>query len=179
MKKSEPSVTSPVISLVVAVSENGVIGTDGTLPWHLPADLRHFKALTMGKPVLMGRKTYESIGRPLPGRRNIVVTRSSDWSQEGVHVVHDIESGIRAAAPCDDLMIIGGGEIYARTLERADRIYLTRVHVIVEGDTTFPTLDLEDWTCIDQQAHEPGPDGVGYTFLTYVRKRPVGPHTDL
>lgn len=170
MNQPGPSAHSPTISLVVAVSENGVIGTDGALPWHLPVDLRHFKALTMGKPILMGRKTFESIGKPLPGRLNIVVTRSREWTADGVIVVHDIAAGIKAAARHEDLMIIGGGEIYARTISLASRVYLTRVHLEVEGDTLFPDLDPKDWVCIEKLAHESVPGEVGCTFLTYARK---------
>lgn len=135
------------ISLVAAVADNGVIGADGGMPWHLPADLAHFKRLTMGKPVLMGRLTWESIGKPLPGRRNLVLTRDPHWRAEGAERVSSMRGAIEAAdkqgAP--ELMVIGGAEVYRQALPHARRIYLTRVHAEPWGDTLFPELDPDEW----------------------------------
>lgn len=135
------------VSLVVAMAENNVIGKDGDLPWHIPADLKHFKAVTMGKPIVMGRRTYESIGRPLPGRLNIVVTRDPSRQWDGVEAVQSLSDALdRAAADgADEIMIIGGGDLYRAALPTAQRIYLTRVHEAVEGDTVFPDLDPAEW----------------------------------
>ncbi|HRK17720.1 MAG TPA: dihydrofolate reductase [Hyphomicrobiaceae bacterium] len=142
----------PVISIIVAVARNGVIGRDGKMPWHNPSELAYFKATTMGKPIIMGRKTYQSIGRALPGRRNIVVTRDRGFSAAGVETVASLDAAIAratvpqpgAAAP-DEIMIIGGGQIYAEALPRAARVYLTRIDASPEGDATFPPLDPARW----------------------------------
>ncbi len=141
-----------MISLIVAAAENGVIGRDGDLPWRQPGDLRRFKALTMGKPIVMGRKTRESIGRPLPGRQNIVVSRRPGLEFEGAEVVTSAEAAIAAAAGADEIMIIGGSEIYALFLPLADRVYLTRVHAEVQGDARFPALG-SDWQLISDERH--------------------------
>ncbi|MGC1459669.1 MAG: dihydrofolate reductase [Steroidobacteraceae bacterium] len=143
----------PLISLLVAVSENGVIGRDRGMPWHLPDDLKHFKSLTLGKPVLMGRKTYESIGRPLPGRTNLVLTRATDWSVPGVTVVADLDAAIRAAGSAPEMVVAGGAQVYALALPRATRIHLTRIHAIIAGDTRLPQLDLGDWFELSRQLH--------------------------
>lgn len=134
-----------MISLIVAVSTNDVIGADGDLPWRLSDDLKRFKAVTMGKPVVMGRKTYESIGRPLPGRQNIVVTRQDSFMADGCDVVRSTAEAIAAARGADEIMVIGGSQIYAAFLPLAERIYLTRVHTEVEGDVFFPPLDNQEW----------------------------------
>lgn len=138
---------SPRVSLVVAMAENNVIGKDGGLPWHIPADLKYFKAVTMGKPIVMGRRTYESIGRPLPGRLNIVVTRDPSRRWDGVEAVQSLPKALERAAAdgADEIMIIGGGDLYRAALPLAHRIYLTRVHEAVEGDTVFPDLDPAEW----------------------------------
>jgi dihydrofolate reductase len=141
-----------MISLIVAASENGVIGRDGDLPWRQSDDLRRFKAITMGKPVVMGRKTWESIGRPLPGRQNIVVSRQPGLEIEGADVVANAAATIDVAAGAAEIMIIGGSEIYALFLPVADRIYLTRVHVDVKGDARFPALG-NDWQLISDERH--------------------------
>lgn len=141
-----------MISLIVAVSDNGVIGRDGDLPWRQPDDLRRFKAVTMGKPIVMGRKTWESIGRPLPGRQNIVVTRQTGLTLEGADVVASADAAVAAAAGADEVMIIGGSEIYALFLPLADRVYLTRVHAEVEGDAYFPDLD-DAWRLVSDERH--------------------------
>jgi dihydrofolate reductase len=143
-----------MISLVVAVSTNGVIGRDGELPWHLPDDLRNFRRLTTGKPIVMGRKTYESIGRPLPDRHNIVMTRDTGFEAPGCDVVATPEAALAAAADAAEVMIIGGAGIYDTFLSIADRIYLTRVHTEVEGGVSFPALDSGDWRQRSLEPHE-------------------------
>jgi dihydrofolate reductase len=132
-----------VISLVVAVADNGVIGVNNQLPWRLPNDLQRFKSITMGKAIIMGRKTFESIGKPLPGRRNIVVSRRPDLVIDGCTVVNSVQSAIEAAGKEDELMVIGGADIYRQALPLAQRIYLTRVHADIQGDADFPQLDTE------------------------------------
>jgi dihydrofolate reductase len=134
-----------VITLIVAVSTNNVIGTDGDLPWRLSDDLKRFKAVTMGKPIVMGRKTYESIGQPLPGRQNIVITRQDEFTADGCDVVQSTAEAVEVAGGADEVMVIGGSQIYVAFLPLADRIYLTRVHTEVEGDAFFPPLDETKW----------------------------------
>ncbi len=143
----------PLISLLVAATENDVIGRDHGMPWHLPDDLKHFKALTLGKPVLMGRKTYDSIGRPLPGRTNLVLTRTANWSVPGVTVVGDLDAAVRAAGTAPELVVAGGAQVYALALPRATRIYLTRIHATIDGDTRLPALDLTTWHEVSRQLH--------------------------
>ena len=137
----------PRLTLIVAVADNGVIGREGGLPWKLSEDLRRFKQRTLGRPVVMGRKTWESLGRPLPGRTNIVVTRRSDYTVDspGVIVVRTLDAAIEAAGDVEEIMIIGGAEIYGIALARADLLELTQVHAAVTGDTLFPALPPEDW----------------------------------
>lgn len=142
-----------MISLIVAMDEAGVIGRNNALPWHLPADLKRFKTITMGKPILMGRKTFESIGKPLPGRLNLVLTRSQDWHREGVVTVGSLEEAIAGAGDASEIAIIGGEEIFKLALPRAQRIYLTQVHARVEGDTVFPPIDRSQWCEIERTAH--------------------------
>ncbi|MCA1804849.1 MAG: type 3 dihydrofolate reductase [Xanthomonadaceae bacterium] len=144
-----------IISFVVAMARNGVIGKDNQLPWRLPADLRHFKAVTMGKPIIMGRKTFDSIGRPLPGRTNIVVTRDSAYQAEGCLVAHSIEAALAAAGDVEEVMIIGGADFYRQLLPRADRIYLTLIDAEIEGDTRFPELDAARWRERSREQHAP------------------------
>ena len=139
------------ITLVVAVSENGVIGRDAGLPWHLPADLRHFKRITLGHPILMGRRTHESIGRPLPGRTNLILSRDPDFFSPGCTVVPNWAQALEAAGDSAELMVIGGEAIYRLALPRADRIYLTRIHARVEGDAHFPDLEPADWREIESR----------------------------
>jgi len=133
------------LSIIVAVAENGVIGNANALPWRLPDDLKRFKALTLGKPVVMGRKTYDSIGRPLPGRTNIVVSRQSGLQIAGCIVVNCVDAAMAAAGSADEIMLIGGAELYCRALPAVNKIYLTRVHANVPGDTFFPELDSRQW----------------------------------
>lgn len=141
------------LSIVVAMAANGIIGRDNRLPWHLPADLQHFKQTTMGKPILMGRKTYESIGRPLPGRTNIVITRDSQYRAAGCVVVNSIDAALEAAGEQDEIMIIGGADFYRQVLPQADTIYLTLVHESFEGDTRFPDLHDADWREVERSDH--------------------------
>lgn len=159
------------VSLIAAVAENGVIGREGGLPWRIPEDLKFFKATTLGKPVIMGRKTYDSIGRPLPGRLNIVLTRDPRWRAEGVREARDLDAAldIARASGADEAMIIGGGKVYEMALPRASRIYLTRVHQEFEGDAHFPPLDPNEWAETFRKAGAPDtpPD---YTFLTLERR---------
>jgi dihydrofolate reductase len=140
-----------VITLIVAVADNGVIGRENGLPWHLPEDLKRFKRLTLGKPVVMGRKTFESIGRPLPGRHNIVVTRDAEYRRDGVTVVRSIDDAERAAAGAEEIMIIGGAELFRLFLPRAGRVHLTRVHGAVSGDVFWPALDDSRWQVVNRE----------------------------
>ena len=144
------------ISIIVAASANNVIGVDGQLPWRLPEDLRHFKAITMGKPMIMGRATFDSIGKALPGRQSIVLTRQDDFSAEGCDVVATVDDALNAAGNAEEVMIVGGGEIYRQFLPRADRIYLTRVQAEIDGDTTFPELDMSEWNVVAVEEYPAG-----------------------
>ena len=139
------------VSLIAAVAENGVIGRDGKLPWHLPDDFRWFKAQTLGKPVVMGRKTWESLGRALPGRHNIVLTRQSGYAAPGTTVVHTAEAALGAAGDAEEVMVIGGGDVFEMFLPRATRVYLTRVDAVVEGDARFPELVEADWRLMSRE----------------------------
>jgi dihydrofolate reductase len=160
------------IALIVAMAENRVIGRNNQLPWRIPADLRHFKALTLGKPVIMGRKTYESIGRPLPGRDNIVISADSGYQAEGCQVVHSVEQALEAAGSCEEAMIIGGANLYRQTLENADRLYLTLVKAEPEGDTWFPEIELQQWREIERQAHTADESNeYDYDFVVLERAR--------
>ena len=141
------------ISVIAALAENRVIGRENELPWRLSADLKHFKMLTMGKPIVMGRKTWESIGKPLPGRSNIVITRDADYRADGCIVVNSIEQALQAAGDCEEVMVIGGAELYRQTLERAQRLYLTQVKAEVSGDTLFPLIDPKQWQEIERESH--------------------------
>lgn len=163
------------LCLIVAVSRNGVIGRDNQLPWHLPEDLKFFKSVTMGKPILMGRKTFESIGRPLPGRTNIVISRDPQWHSPGVQVAQSLEAALeRGREACrtesaEEIMVIGGEQIYRMSLPLADRLYLTQVDAEIEGDAYFPVVDFDDW----QQVSEALPkayDTHSYRFLTLDRR---------
>ena len=134
-----------IISLLVALDEQDGIGQDNRLPWHLSADLLRFKAITMGKQIHMGRKTHESIGRPLPGRTNIILTRDTDYDAPGCIVTHTLEQAVAQAEPAEELMVIGGAELYRLCLPLAQRLYLTHINAAIEGDTFFPTWEREDW----------------------------------
>jgi dihydrofolate reductase len=160
-----------LISLVYARSRNGVIGADGGLPWHIPSDLKRFKATTLGKPIIMGRKTWDSLPRkPLPGRLNIVLTRHRDFAAEGALVVHDVEQALPVAGDVPEVCVIGGGEIYALFFGQANRIYETVVDVDVAGDTYAPELDPAEWQEIDLVQSERGPNDTA-SFITRVHDR--------
>ena len=175
MSELDPSVS---VAIIVAMAENQVIGVDNRLPWHLPADLKYFKATTLGKPIVMGRKTFESIGRPLPGRLNIVVSSNKGYAAEGVTVVHSIESALTVAKVgalkngVDELMVIGGAQLYRDCLPLVDRLYVTLIHAEIDGDASFPRLD---WSLWQQQRREDfAADEAGsfaYSFLVYSRKQ--------
>ena len=159
----------PRISLIVAMAANRVIGRDNALPWRLPADLRRFKKVTMGHTLVMGRKTYESIGRPLPGRRTVVVTRRTGWTAtnhpDAVQVVHSLEEALAAASGESEVFVAGGGEIFREILPRADRIHLTRIDAEIPGDTTFPDFDPTAWKIVEEEHHEPDAENpFPYTF---------------
>lgn len=159
------------IALIAAMAENRVIGRENALPWRLSADLQRFKALTMGKPVIMGRKTYESIGKPLPGRLNIVVTSSPDFRAEGCQVVHSVDEALDAAREHDEAMVIGGAGLYEQMLGRAQRIYLTLVRANVEGDVLFPPLDRGNWREVARESHLPDEKNeYPYDFILLDRK---------
>src|SRR5262245_41471215 len=161
------------VSIIVAVAENGVIGRDGTLPWHLPDDLKRFRQLTMGHAVVMGRKTWESIGRPLPGRQMIVVTRQADYHPHGVHVAASLDDALQTAraAGDDEAFVIGGAEIYRHALPLADRLYLTRIHATVEGDTLLPNWDDGNWRLVRREHHAADPKHeYPFSFELYERQ---------
>lgn len=164
------------ISLIVAVAENGVIGRGGALPWHVPSDLKTFRRITMGRPVIMGRTTYASIGKPLPGRNNIVVTRDAGFRVAGTDRAASIDEALdiarRKAAErgVDEIMVIGGAEIFALTLPLADRIYLTRIHARPDGDVTFPEPDRNIWREVSRSPVAPDPrDDAAATLLILER----------
>lgn len=160
------------LSLIVAIAENGVIGAKGGLPWRLPEDLKRFKALTLGKPVIMGRKTWESLPkRPLPGRQNIVISRNGKFSADGARVVPDLDSALWAAADVEEAFVIGGAEIYALALPKADRIYLTEVTVNPEGDVRFPSFNRAGWTERERTLHAAHNDSPAYAFIILDRTR--------
>ncbi|MDR5013733.1 type 3 dihydrofolate reductase [Aeromonas veronii] len=161
------------ISMIAAMAHDRVIGKDNQMPWHLPADLAHFKRVTLGKPVLMGRKTFESIGRPLPGRRNLVISRNPDYQAEGIEVVGSVEAALAllAGSSVEELMVIGGGHLYAEMLPSADCLYLTQIDLAVEGDTRFPAFDDAHWQRVDCESHpadEKNPHP--YSFETWLRR---------
>jgi dihydrofolate reductase len=171
-------VSSPEVGLVLvaAVAENGVIGRDGGLPWRLPSDLRRFRALTLGHPVVMGRKTYDAIGKPLPGRTNIVMTRDTAFAARGAVVAPNLEAALMVARgdalrrSVRHVMIIGGGELYGETIRRACRLEITRVHARPTGDSTFPAIDPAQWRETGRCEYPAGPDDdAPFTAFAYER----------
>ncbi|MEQ8449180.1 MAG: dihydrofolate reductase [Nitratireductor sp.] len=161
------------IVIVVAVAENGVIGRDGGMPWRLSTDLKRFKAVTLGKPVIMGRKTYDSIGRPLPGRANIVVTRNPDWRADGVKVTATLDEALAMAAreDGDEICVIGGGELYAQAIGRADRLHVTHILADIAGDTRFPPIDPSVWAVVEEVDVPPGEkDSHATHYAVYERR---------
>lgn len=159
------------VSLIVAMSENRVIGRDGQLPWHLSADLRRFKRLTMGHHIIMGRRTFESIGRLLPGRITVVVTHQPDYDAGEALIAHSIDEALRLAANDDEAFVIGGGQVYGQALPTVDRIYLTRVHAEIHGDAVFPEWQFDAWQVVEQSRHSADEQNeYEHSFLVYDRQ---------
>ncbi|MFL1499966.1 dihydrofolate reductase [Pseudomonas sp. O64] len=169
MKKTLP------LSLIAALGENRVIGVDNSMPWHLPGDFKYFKATTLGKPIIMGRKTWDSLGRPLPGRLNIVVSRQTDLALEGAEVFPSLDTAVERAQAwaleqgVDELMLIGGAQLYAQGLEQADRLYLTRVALSPEGDAWFPEFDVSQWKLVSNIENAAEGDKPAYNFEVWER----------
>lgn len=160
-----------MVSVIAAVAVNGVIGDKNSLLWHISEDLRHFKSITSGHPVVMGRRTFESLGRPLPNRENVVVTRS-DMSFDGCRTAHSLEEALDMFAPAEEAFVIGGAQIYAEALPIADRLYLTRVEREYEGDTSFPEWNEEEWRKVSSERYERGKDfDAPFVFELYERRR--------
>lgn len=167
------------LSIIAAVAANGVIGRGNGLPWHLAGDLKWFKALTLGHHMIMGRRTFDTVGKPLPGRTTVVITRDATYrAPDGVVVVPTVDEAIEFAAHDDEPFICGGGEIYRLTLHRANRMYITQVHAEVEGDTTFPEFDdVNEWKLIDREDFEAdAKNDYAFSFLTYDRAAPAATH---
>jgi dihydrofolate reductase len=159
------------LSLIAALARNRVIGRDNQLPWRLSADLKHFKALTMGKAIIMGRKTFESIGKPLPGRNNIILTRDRDFAASGCTVVHSIDEAMQIAGDQNEVMLIGGADLYQQFLPRADRLYLTEVKAEVAGDAWFPDFDPAEWGETERVSHPADENNeYDYDFVILDRK---------
>lgn len=163
------------VAMIAAMAKNRVIGVDNQLPWYLPEDLKFFKRMTQAKPLVMGRKTFQSIGRPLPGRLNIVVTRDTGFAHDGVRVCHDLPSALVLADQqaiidgVEEIMVMGGGEIYAQALPHASRLYLTEVDVEVEGDARFPEIDSAEWEEVQRVPGSPAEGQPAYDFVEYRR----------
>ncbi|CAB5697574.1 Dihydrofolate reductase type 3 [Aeromonas hydrophila] len=159
--------------MIAALAKDQVIGKNNLMPWHMPADLAHFKQITLGKPVLMGRKTFESIGRPLPGRRNLVISRNPDYQVDGVDMVSSVEEALSRLERegVEELMVIGGGYLYEQLLPKADCLYLTRIDLDVEGDTCFPAFSKADWEKLKSEPHQPDEKNPhSYCFETWQRR---------
>ena len=159
------------LSLIAVVSRNNVIGKDNKMPWHLPADLQFFKTTTLGKPIIMGRKTWESLGRILPGRRHIVVTRNKDYTAEGVEIIHSTDAALKQASNVDEAVIIGGAHLYEEMLPLTDRLYLTEIDAEFEGDTFFPEWNKEEWEVVSSETHPADEkNSFPYRFVVYDRR---------
>jgi dihydrofolate reductase len=159
-----------LISIIVVMAKNRVIGLDNRLPWHLPADLAHFKGVTMGKPMVMGRRTWESLPGLLPGRRHIVITRDRGYRADGCTLVHSLDQALEAAGEAPEVMVVGGGAIYKESLPRADRLYLTLVDAEMTGDTRFPEIDFSQWRELRREPHSAdGRNAYAYTFVDLER----------
>lgn len=164
------------LSLIAALGENRVIGVDNSMPWHLPGDFKYFKATTLGKPIIMGRKTWDSLGRPLPGRLNLVVTRQADLQLEGAEVFTSLESAVARAEEwarkqgVAEVMLIGGAQLYAQGLAQADRLYLTRVALSPEGDAWFPEFDPAEWALVSEVLNPAADDKPAYSFEVWERR---------
>jgi len=157
------------LSIIVAVANDNVIGINNTLPWHLPEDLKRFKALTMGHHIIMGRKTYESLGRLLPGRTTVIVTRNKQYHVEGAIVVNSLEEALAASTADNEAFLIGGAELYQIGLSIANKLYMTEVHADFDGDAFLPELDLEDWHVVSKESHQ-SEKGLSYSYVTYMRR---------
>ncbi|CAG0938869.1 dihydrofolate reductase [Gallionellaceae bacterium] len=165
--------TQPHLSILVAMASNRTIGINNTLPWRCPEDLKHFKALTMGHHMIMGRKTFDSIGKPLPGRTTVVVTRNRELKIEGCIIAHSLEEAIAACAGDEEIFIVGGGELYAQALPLADTLYITEIRQDVAGDAHFPEFDKNTWQeAARERRSQTEPQPLDYHFVTYRRKRP-------
>lgn len=163
---------TPPLSIIAAMAHNRVIGKDNRLPWRLPADLQHFKRITMGKPMVMGRKTWESLPGLLPGRRHIVVTRDRNYQATGAEVVHSLDQAITRAGDVDEIMLVGGANLYAQALELASRLYLTEIDARVEGDAWFPEFDAGQWREVSREAHPAdGQNRYSYAFTLLERRK--------
>ncbi len=170
---------APRLALIAAIAENGCIGVDNKLPWYLPEDLKYFKAVTSGKPIIMGRTTFDSLGRPLPNRTNIVITRNPDFTAaDGVRVVHSLDEAIAVAEAVahingnDEIVVIGGAQIYGQALPRADRLYLTEVKKEVAGDAFFPAWNKAEWQEVARQDYHYEPAALDYSFVVYEPRQP-------
>ena len=157
------------LSLIAAVAENGIIGVNNTLPWHLPEDLKRFRALTTGHHIIMGRKTYESINRLLPGRITVIVTRNPDYRVEGALIADSLEQAIAQCDQDDEAFLIGGAELYEEGMKLADKLYLTEIHATFAGDAYFPIIDFSAWSEVARESHV-SENGIGYSYATYLRK---------
>ena len=159
------------LSIIVAKSKNDVIGNNGRLPWHLSEDLKRFKSITMGKPIIMGRVTYESIGKPLPGRENIILTRRSNYLEKGITIIHSSDEALKSARDSDEVIIIGGGEIYKEFLSRVNRLYITHVDLHIDGDAFFPKVDYLDWQVMSREDFPVNKDReIGFCFEVLERR---------
>jgi dihydrofolate reductase len=157
------------LSIIVAIANNGVIGINNSLPWHLPEDLKRFKALTTGHHIIMGRKTYESLGRLLPGRITVIVTRNTNYKLEGALIAHSLESAVEMCKNDDEVFVIGGAELYQDSLKIADRLYITEVDLTVNGDAFFPEFDLDLWRETSREVNTSA-QGLSFGYITYTRK---------
>ena len=159
---------TPLVSLIAAVARDGTIGANNSIPWRIPGEQKYFRAVTTGHPIIMGRKTHESIGRPLPDRRNIVVTRNPGFRAAGCEVFTSLEQALAACQGVDEVFVIGGGELYRESLPRADRLYLTEIHADFAGDTHFPDFDRTQWTSVSRERHR-SENGWAYDYAIYHR----------
>ena len=164
-----PELSTPILSVIAAMARNRVIGIRNTLPWRLPEDLKHFKALTMGHHIVMGRKTYESIGKPLPGRTTVIVTRDANYRMEGCLTANALDAAVAVCGDDPEIFFVGGAEMYAQVLPRADRLYLTEIQAEYEGDAWFPSFDKEQWQETERKK-QVNAEGLGYDFVVYQRR---------
>lgn len=157
------------LSIIVAIANNQVIGVNNTLPWHIPEDLKRFRALTTGHHIIMGRKTYESLGRLLPGRTTVIVTRNKDYQLEGALIAHSLETALALCKNDNEVFLIGGAELYQDGLKLADKLYLTKVDLTIDGDAFFPEFDLNLWQECSRETHNSA-KGLPFSYITYMRK---------